>query len=167
MTLPAVLLEDASDLATGYEPGRGVPSATTTNLGSVSGHEPVSSGAPGDPELALRLAEAAALLEAIAQGRVLLDGVSADLRARLVEAAGDVFCPDVADRRLRTKARQRRDRAEKAARDQSVLAATGIRLAREKPVFMTPNVFAPEVHREHDDIRAGTDYRDGSDDRGH
>ena len=83
------------------------------------------------------------MLEDIASGRVSLDGLSERDRARLVNAAGAVFCPDVHERRLRTKARQRRDRAEKAARDDRVLAETGIRVLRDKPVFTTPNVFAP------------------------
>ena len=37
------------------------------------------------------------------------------------------------------------EREAKAARDQEVLAGTGIRVLRDKPVFTTPNVFAPEL----------------------
>ena len=61
-----------------------------------------------------------------------------------MNAAGDVFCPDVDERRRRVKARQRRRRAEKLRRDEDVLAETGIRRSRAKPVFTTPNVFPPE-----------------------
>ena len=93
--------------------------------------------------MADRIAEATEILEAIAKDRSLLDGVSDHDHSRLVAAAGDVYCPDVTERRLRTKARQKRNRADKLARDQHVLAGTGIRVLRDKPVFVTPNVFAP------------------------
>ena len=93
--------------------------------------------------IAARLEDAIDLLEAIAAGRMVLDDSLNGQRARLIEAAGDVYCPDVTERRLRTKAKQRRDRAVKAARDSEVLAETGIRVLRDKPVFTTPNYFAP------------------------
>ena len=122
----------------------------------MSGPDP----AIGEPEvadhhMADRIATATELLEAIAKDRSLLDGVSDHDHSRLVAAAGDVYCPDVTERRLRTKARQKRSRADKIARDQHVLAGTGIRVLRDKPVFVTPNVFAPTGD--------GDDGDDGSD----
>ena len=110
----------------------------------MSGPHPAI-GEPGDArhEMADRITQATELLEAIAKDRSLLDGVSDHDHSRLVAAAGDVYCPDVTERRLRTKARQKRSRADKIARDQHVLAGTGIRVLRDKPVFVTPNVFAP------------------------
>ena len=62
--------------------------------------------APASADPVGRLLEATALLEAIAGGRVVLDGLTDEQRRRLITAAGDVFCPDVSERRLRTKARQ-------------------------------------------------------------
>ncbi len=110
----------------------------------MSGPHPVI-GEPDDARnnVADRITKATELLEAIAKDRSLLDGVSDHDHSRLVAAAGEVYCPDVTERRLRTKARQKRSRADKIARDQHVLAGTGIRVLRDKPVFVTPNVFAP------------------------
>jgi NAD(P)-dependent dehydrogenase (short-subunit alcohol dehydrogenase family) len=83
------------------------------------------------------------LLEAIARDRSLLQVLSERERIRLINAAGDVFCPDPEERRQQTKARRRRDRAERIRRDEDVLAQTGIRQLRAKPVFVTPNIFPP------------------------
>jgi NAD(P)-dependent dehydrogenase (short-subunit alcohol dehydrogenase family) len=66
-------------------------------------------------------------------------------RARLVQAAGDVYCPDVKNRRRLTKASQRQRKADKAARAEEVLTSTGIRELRRKPVFTTPNVPPPAI----------------------
>ena len=65
-------------------------------------------------------------------------------RQDLLNAAGDVFCPDPEERRIRTKALKRRRRAERVRRDDEVLAGTGIRTLRDQPVFTTPN-FDPPV----------------------
>ena len=61
------------------------------------------------------------MLEAIASNRVLLAGLSAEDRARLLQAAGQVYCPDPAERRLLLKAAQRRQKAGRRQRDQAVL----------------------------------------------
>ncbi len=90
-----------------------------------------------------KLVEASVFLEQIAAGRVSLNGLTDEQRHRLVNAAGSVFSPDVSERRRRSKAKVKAEREAKAARDQEVLAGTGIRVLREKPVFTTPNVFAP------------------------
>jgi NAD(P)-dependent dehydrogenase (short-subunit alcohol dehydrogenase family) len=82
-------------------------------------------------------------LEAIVRDRSLLEAVSVEERTRLLSAAGAVFNPDVAARRRWGKALRRREKAAKVLRDESVLAETGIRVLREKPVFTTPNVFPP------------------------
>ncbi len=92
-----------------------------------------------------RLVEATAFLEEIAAGRVSLNSLTDEQRHRLVNAAGSVFSPDVSERRRRSKAKVKAEREAKAARDHEVLAGTGIRVLREKPVFTTPNVFAPEL----------------------
>jgi NAD(P)-dependent dehydrogenase (short-subunit alcohol dehydrogenase family) len=115
---------------------------------------------PASANQVARLLDATELLEAIAAGTVVLDGLTEEQRQRLVNAAGDVYCPDVSERRLRTKARQKRSRDAKVQRDESRLAGTGIRVLRERPVFTTPNVFAPAPAgarlegREGDDLSA-------------
>jgi NAD(P)-dependent dehydrogenase (short-subunit alcohol dehydrogenase family) len=100
-----------------------------------------------------RLREAIELLEAVVRDRGLLGALSLEERHRLVAAAGDVFNPDVVQRRQWGKALRRREKAAKQQHDDSVLAETGIRVLRERPVFTTPNVFAPEEfeQRELDD----------------
>ena len=91
-----------------------------------------------------RIRRATELLETVVGDPSVLEVMSEAERIRFVNAAGDVFCPDVDERRRRLKARQRRHRAEKLERDEAVLAGTGIRRLRAKPVFTTPNVFPPE-----------------------
>ena len=97
-----------------------------------------------DDELTERLLAATELLEALARDRTPLDALTEAERARLLNAAGDLFHPDVEARRRLTKARRRQARQERLAREEEVLADTGIRSLRAKPVFTTPNVFAPE-----------------------
>ncbi len=90
-----------------------------------------------------RLKAATALLEAVAADLRLLSGLTDEERSRLTRAAGDVFCPAVPERRRLVKARVRQRMAEKVRRDEDVLAGTGIRQLRRKPVFTTPNVHPP------------------------
>ncbi len=100
----------------------------------------------GDDDLVARVTAATELLEAVARDRLILEPLSEQDRIRFVNAAGDVFCIDPDERRLRVKARRRREKAERLARDESALNETGIRTLRAKPVFTTPNVFAPDGH---------------------
>ncbi len=93
---------------------------------------------------ASRLREAIEILESVVRDRGLLGELSLDERHRLLTAAGDVFNPDVVQRRRWGKALRRREKAAKQRHDESMLADTGIRVLREKPVFTTPNVFAPD-----------------------
>ncbi len=99
------------------------------------------------------------LLEAISRDREVMRVLSDEERTRLLNAAGDVFNPDPVVRRKMAKAAKRSRRAEKIERDQELLDETGIRSLRAKPVFTTPNVFAPPVAIDspstHDD-----DYRE-------
>ncbi len=102
-------------------------------------------GSPVDgAELAERLRSVTELLRAIALDPSVLEVLTEKERIELVNAAGDVFEPDVELRRRRTRLRQRRERAEKLRRDEDVLAGAEIRRLRKKPVFTTPNVFPPE-----------------------
>jgi hypothetical protein len=95
-------------------------------------------------DVVARLREVTDVLERLASDRGLLGELPDEDRARLLRAAGAVFNPDVAQRRQSGKASRRREKARKLARDEAVLAETGIRVLREKPVFTSPNVFAPE-----------------------
>jgi len=91
-----------------------------------------------------RLRAAAEVLEAAAADRSLLSRLSVEERTRLVQAAGQIYCPDVSERRRLVKARVRQRKQEKLQRDQSKLNETGIRKLRREKVFTTPNVFPPE-----------------------
>ena len=101
-----------------------------------------------------RLRAAAEVLEAVVADRSLLASLPLQERTRLLNAAGDVYSPDVDARRRQIKAERRLHKAQKARRDQRALDETGIRTLRSKQVFTTPNVFPP-ADLEPDDI--GTD----------
>jgi NAD(P)-dependent dehydrogenase (short-subunit alcohol dehydrogenase family) len=90
-----------------------------------------------------RLKQATEALEAVVADRGLLGALTVEERTRLLSAAGQVYNPDIVQRRQWGKAVRRREKAEKAERDETVLADTGIRVLRERPVFTTPNVFPP------------------------
>ena len=92
-------------------------------------------------ELALleRLRAAAELLEELGGDRVLLNQLPAQDRERLLRAAAELYNPDKLARREMLKAAER----ERNQRVGDVLENTGIRTLRRKPVFTTPNVFAP------------------------
>ena len=89
------------------------------------------------------MAAALALLEEVAANRARLLELSHEDRTRLIQAAGQLYCPDVRERRRLVKARVRQRKEEKTVRDQSVLEETGIRTLRRKPVFTTPNLLPP------------------------
>jgi len=94
--------------------------------------------------LATRLRAAADLLEELVADRTLLAEIPEPDRNRLLNAAGHVSRPDAIDRRRLLKVMKRKRRAEKVQREESLLAATGIRKLRREPVFITsPNVFPP------------------------
>ncbi|CAN5581891.1 SDR family oxidoreductase [soil metagenome] len=97
-----------------------------------------------DDEVAARLRDALAVLEELVADREPLGLLTEDERVRLLSAAGAVFSPDVEQRRQRVKARRRQEKSDRLRRQSEVLDATGIRSRRAKPVFTTPNVFAPD-----------------------
>ena len=96
-------------------------------------------------EFAARVQAAAELLETVIADRSLLQALPLEQRTRLLSAAGDVYEPDVEARRRQIKAERREVKQQRAQRDQGALNETGIRSLRAKPVFTTPNVFAPEL----------------------
>jgi NAD(P)-dependent dehydrogenase (short-subunit alcohol dehydrogenase family) len=92
---------------------------------------------------ATRLQNAIKALEEVVEDRALMASISSDDRRRLLEAAGNVWCPDSGERRRLVKAIQRRRKADRVDRDENALHNTGIRALRRKPTFTTPNVFPP------------------------
>lgn len=113
--------------------------------GAPTAEQRDQTGEPG-ADVAARLRAATEVLEAVVADRDLLDALPVEERTRLLAAAGHVFEPDVEARRRQIKAQRRAAKADKARRDQQVLAGTGIRSLRAKPVFTTPNVFPPAAH---------------------
>ena len=153
MLQPVVLRGDASADGLGRFDPENVPlparAVAVSRCGEVKwedGRVRAEDPGPIDPSaenLAAQLRDLTALLEAVAIDPTLLAPLTEGERIRLRSAAGDVFAPDVELRRRRVRARQRRERDEKRARDEAALNQTGIRTLRAKPVFTTPNVFAP------------------------
>jgi len=105
------------------------------------------------------LRAATELLEAAAKNRALLASLSVEERTRLLKAAGEIYCPDVSERRRLVKAKVRQRKAEKMQRDQGVLNETGIRSLRRKPVFTTPNVFPPENFQQQE-VEGDAEFRE-------
>jgi NAD(P)-dependent dehydrogenase (short-subunit alcohol dehydrogenase family) len=104
-----------------------------------------SNRSPQSNSLAERLRAAADLLEKIVADRSLLADIPEADRNRFLNAAGRVSRPDALGRRQLLKVVKRKKRAEKVQREETVLAATGIRKLRREPVFITsPNIFPPK-----------------------
>ena len=116
---------------------------------------------PGNaaPALLERLRSAAELLEMIDANRGLLDRFPEQDRERLHQAVARLYNPDPIARRLKQKAAARERSAAQTERVGAVLHETGIRTLRRKPVFNTPNVFAPEgfetrdIHTDEPELR--------------
>ena len=97
-----------------------------------------------DPtKLSAQLKAAAEILEQAAANRALLAKLTVEERTRLLKAAGDIYCPDVAQRRRLVKASVKQRKVEKQQKDDAKLHQTGIRKLRREKVFTTPNVFPP------------------------
>ena len=97
-----------------------------------------------------RVRAAADLLQSIAENRAVLAHLAEDDRTRLLHAAGQVSRPDAIDRRRLLKVTKRQRKAERVARADAVLSATGIRKLRRETVFTTPNVFPPRSFEPND-----------------
>jgi NAD(P)-dependent dehydrogenase (short-subunit alcohol dehydrogenase family) len=111
-----------------------------------------------DQDMAARLRAVTELLEALARDRSALKALPEEERVRFVNAAGQVFSPDIDTRRQELRARRRRERASKVQRDEEVLDQSDIRLARTKPVYTTPNYFPPLDRIESEP--SGDEYRE-------
>jgi len=86
-----------------------------------------------------RLRAATEILEAIVRDRGLLGALTVEERTRLIAAAGDLYNPDLEQRRRWMKASRRAEKAAARENVEAVLAETGIRVLREKPVYTTPD----------------------------
>ncbi|MGH1359503.1 MAG: SDR family NAD(P)-dependent oxidoreductase [Burkholderiaceae bacterium] len=106
-------------------------------------------------EIREQLLQTTALLRQLAGSREWLDELTDQERFDLQAAAGDIYCEDSVTRRARVKARRREKQHQKIARDEAVLSGTGIRTLRSKPVFTTPNAYAPEHFIQSDHVDPG------------
>ena len=61
-------------------------------------------------EMSERLRAATELLEAAGRNRALLATLTVEERSRLLKAAGEIYCPDVSERRRLVKAKVRQTR---------------------------------------------------------
>ncbi len=101
-----------------------------------------------DPETSLaateaRIQSAIEALESVIVDRAILALIPGELRTRLVKAAGEIYCPDVVQRRRLVKAKLKHQRAVRIAKVENVLSQTGIRKLRKQTVFTTPNIYPP------------------------
>ncbi len=129
----------------------GVPSTTPAATDNETSPKPES--------LATRLKAAAEILEMAVKDRALLAELSVADRTRLLTAAGDIYCPDLKERRRLVKARVKQRKADKRERDESVLSETGIRQLRRQPVFTTPNL-PPPPEIEPVEVKDDPDFRE-------
>jgi NAD(P)-dependent dehydrogenase (short-subunit alcohol dehydrogenase family) len=110
-------------------------------------------------DYAAQLRAAAEILERAAANRALLGQLSEAERARLLKAAGEIYTPDVNQRRRLVKATIKQRKAEKKQRDDTKLNETGIRKLRREKVFTTPNVFPP-VDFKQEEIKDNPEFRE-------
>ncbi len=115
----------------------------TSDIENIAASAQPGPGGKTPPPSAEQVRAATELLEQVAANRALLAGLSLEDRTRLLTAAGDIYCPDVRERRRLVKARIRQRKTDKQQQDQSKLNETGIRQLRRQKVFTTPNVFPP------------------------
>jgi len=99
------------------------------------------------------------ILEKAAADRSLLAELSPEEYSRLLRAAGEVFLPDVRERRRFVKTRISQRKAAKVQRKQEVLNQSGIRELRRRPVFTTPNPL-PAPATEPAEVENEPDFRD-------
>lgn len=110
-------------------------------------------------DMTAQIKAATELLEKVAVNRALLAHLTTEERTRLLTVAGEIYCPDLKDRRRLVKARVKQRKADKLQRDQAKLNETGIRKLRREKVFMTPNVFPPDNFQQRE-ITGDVEYRE-------
>jgi NAD(P)-dependent dehydrogenase (short-subunit alcohol dehydrogenase family) len=90
------------------------------------------------------------VLRSVIAAPELLEQLDTKEKAAFFNAAGDVFYPDPEIRRRRTKLLQQQRRQQRVRADEQTLDETGIRTLRSRPVFTTPDVFAPHDFEQRD-----------------
>jgi NAD(P)-dependent dehydrogenase (short-subunit alcohol dehydrogenase family) len=76
-----------------------------------------------------------------------------------MNAAGDLYCPNVDQRRRLVKAKVKQRKAAKKTKDDARLHETGIRKLRREKVFTTPNVFPPKNFIQ-EEVKDNPDFRE-------
>ncbi|HUC84471.1 MAG TPA: SDR family oxidoreductase [Candidatus Acidoferrales bacterium] len=99
------------------------------------------------------------LLEQAARNRALLAGLSEAEHTRLMKAVGDLYCPDVGQRRRLVKAKVKQRKAARQQQADSKLNGTGIRKLRRERIFTTPNVFPPLTFQQQE-VRDNPDFHE-------
>jgi NAD(P)-dependent dehydrogenase (short-subunit alcohol dehydrogenase family) len=112
-----------------------------------------------NPVLLERIRAATNLLQSIVTDRGLLAEVPAEDQRLLLQAAGQVYAPDLDARRRLVRATIRKAKAERSKREEQVLDRTGIRTLRRQTVFTSPNVFPPPGFQQHT-IEGDADFRE-------
>ncbi|MGB3746603.1 MAG: SDR family oxidoreductase [Rhodanobacter sp.] len=103
-----------------------------------------------DAELLAQVRATTQLLETIADDRTLLDRLPTVERQHLHQVVARMYHPEPGARRIRLKAAEKQRHAARIQAEDRVLEQTGIRALRRRPVFTTPNLFAPEGFVAHD-----------------
>ncbi|MCB9678334.1 MAG: SDR family NAD(P)-dependent oxidoreductase [Alphaproteobacteria bacterium] len=94
-------------------------------------------------DLVLKALSAAELLERVVEDRSILASLDADLRKRLLMAAGRASKPTKKERKKLERAHRSRDQRQRREDQRALLAKTGIRQLRENPIFQTPRAGGP------------------------
>jgi NAD(P)-dependent dehydrogenase (short-subunit alcohol dehydrogenase family) len=102
---------------------------------------------------------ALAVLEQAVANRALLAGLSDTEHTRLMNAAGDLYCPDVDQRRRLVKAKVKQRKTERQQHADSQLHETGIRKLRREKVFTTPNCFPP-IDFQQEEVTENPEFRE-------
>ena len=103
---------------------------------------------PDDPTIPDRVRAAAQLLEEVNDDRAMLAEVDDTLRQRFLIAAGQVSRADKYARKKLAKELYKKAKKAKKGADTQLLDQTGIRQARENPVFETPRYKARRAGQE-------------------
>ena len=133
------------------DPARTVPAtpcSTTTDTPMTTTCPPPADET--DAELLAQVRAATRLLQTIADDRTLLEQLPVAERQQLHQAVARMYHPEPGTRRIRLKAAEKQRHAARIQAEDTVLNQTGIRALRRKPVFTTPNLFAPEGFQSHD-----------------
>jgi len=122
-----------------------------TQVSPLRPHDASNDGADASPAASTpsitheQVLAALAVLETVAADRRALDSIAPDERTRLHQAIAAVYHPEPKARRRKLKELERERNAEKIRKSEALLESTGIRELRRKPVFTTPNYFAPPL----------------------